>query len=66
MGNKKRQRTAQHRLTQLDHLALGMAEEDIFNHNFCKLLESGMVVQEVPKKRHFLYRKLIDFTKGKQ
>lgn len=46
MGQQKRQRTAQRHMTELDHKALGIADEAIQEHNFHKLLEKGVIVEE--------------------
>jgi len=51
MGQKKRQRTAKHHLTELDRIALGLAEEQIEQHNFEKLIKAGTIVKEKETER---------------
>jgi len=51
MGDKKRKRTARHRLTELDRIALGLAEEQIQEHNFERLVRDGVIVREKLKEK---------------
>ena len=44
MGQRKRQRTAQRHLAELDRKALGIADEAIQEHNFRKLIDRGVIV----------------------
>lgn len=46
MGQNKRQRTAQRHMTEIDRKALGIAEEEIQDHNFHKLVSRGVIVEE--------------------
>lgn len=56
MSQKKRQRTAQYRLTVVDRIACGYAEETVTeviqrretveNCNFHKLIDKGVIVEE--------------------
>lgn len=56
MSQKKRQRTAQHRLTVIDRIACGIAEEAtteaiqrrevVEDSNFRKLVTQGVIVEE--------------------
>lgn len=50
MGNRKRQRTAQRHITEIDRKALGIAEEALQEHNFHKLLQQGVIVEERTEK----------------
>ena len=57
MSNKKRERTAQHRLMVIDRIALDMTEKDtteaiqkrrevVEDSNFRKLVTQGVIVEE--------------------
>jgi len=56
MSNKKRERTARYRLTVVDRIACGIAEEAVTkavqrrevveNHNFRNLVAQGVIVEE--------------------
>jgi len=50
MGHKKRQRTAQRHLTETDRKALGIARGAIEDHNFRKLVQQGVIVEEMIEK----------------
>lgn len=62
MGQKKRKRTAIHKLTEFDRMALGLAFEDTRkrihekndekeDRNFKKLVQKGVIVKEPPADR---------------
>lgn len=46
MGQNKRQRTAQRHITKIDRKALGIADEEIQEHHFRKLIAQGVIVEE--------------------